>query len=309
MGKYFIKFSFIGTLYRGLQKHANKNILDIDSIQGAIETGLLTVLPKPVSKPRLYLTSRTDAGVHALHTFGQITLENKYNTLYDSEEIIRQLNRFFRTTSHFIRILECVPVVEEFDARRIIKSKTYIYRFMIAKKYGDQRIPISEMCHSYHLKSKTFDIERMKRGTQLFMGLKDFRTFAGQSYKLSNKQYVRYLNYLTIEKAQPLMHFDELSANFDYWHIVFNSKGFLFNQVRRITSALLGLGVGKITEKDINTMLQVPSVKSWDPRLLVAIPDGLHLVKVDYDIDELEKYTIKDKLEELNIDNCIQSVN
>ncbi|XP_043490397.1 tRNA pseudouridine synthase-like 1 isoform X2 [Polistes fuscatus] len=309
MGKYFIKFSFIGTLYRGLQKHANKNILDIDSVQGAIETGLLTIYPKPVSKPRLYLTSRTDAGVHALQTIGQITLENKYNKLYNSEEIIKQLNRFLRKTSHFIRILECVPVVEEFQAKNIIKSKTYIYRFMIAKKYGEQRLPISEMCHSFHLKSDTFDIERMKRGIKLFMGLKDFRTFASRSNKLLNRTYVRSLNSLTIEKAQPLMYFDELSTNFDYWHIVISSKGFLFNQVRRITSALLGLGTGKITEKDINTMLQVPSTKNWNTHLPVVVPHGLHLVKVDYDLNELEKYTIKDKLEELNIDSYIQSVN
>ncbi|XP_014615196.1 PREDICTED: tRNA pseudouridine synthase-like 1 isoform X2 [Polistes canadensis] len=283
MGKYFIKFSFIGTLYRGLQKHVNKNILDIDSVQGAIETALLTIHPKPVSKPRLYLTSRTDAGVHALQTIGQITLEN--------------------------RILECVPVVEEFQAKNIVKSKTYIYRFMIAKKYDEQRLPISEMCHSFHLKSYTFDIERMKEGTKLFMGLKDFRTFASQSNKCLNRNYVRSLNSLTIEKAQPLMYFDELSTNFNYWHVVISSKGFLFNQVRRITSALLGLGTGRITEKDINTMLQVPSTKNWNTHLPVVVPHGLHLVKVDYDLNELEKYTIKDKLKELNIDSSIQSVN
>ncbi|XP_015186276.1 PREDICTED: tRNA pseudouridine synthase-like 1 [Polistes dominula] len=309
MGKYFIKFSFIGTLYRGLQKHANKNILDIDSVQGAIETSLLTIHPKPVLKPRLHLTSRTDAGVHALYTVGQITLTNKYNTLYNPEEIIRQLNNFLRKTSHFIRILECVPVVEEFDAKKIITSKTYIYRFMIAKKYGEQRLPISEIYHTLHLKTETFDVERVKQGTQLFMGLKDFRTFASQSNKYSNRNYVRSLNSLTIEKAQPLMYFDELSNNFDYWHIVISSKGFLFNQVRRITSALLGLGTGKITEKDINTMLQVPSTKNWNSRLQVVIPYGLHLVKVDYDLDELEKYTIKDEIKELNIDRCMQSVN
>ncbi|KAI4494718.1 hypothetical protein M0804_000919 [Polistes exclamans] len=309
MGKYFIKFSFIGTLYRGLQKHVNKNILDIDSVQGAIETALLTIHPKPVSKPRLYLTSRTDAGVHALQTIGQITLENRYNKLYNPEEILRQLNRFFRKTSHFIRILECVPVVEEFQAKNIVKSKTYIYRFMIAKKYDEQRLPISEMCHSFHLKSDTFDIERMKGGLKLFMGLKDFRTFASQSNKCLNRNYVRSLNSLTIEKAQPLMYFDELSTNFNYWHVVISSKGFLFNQVRRITSALLGLGTGRITEKDINTMLQVPSTKNWNTQLSVVVPHGLHLVKVDYDLNELEKYTIKDKLKELNIDSCIESVN
>ncbi|KAL2733693.1 tRNA pseudouridine synthase-like 1 [Vespula squamosa] len=295
MGKYFLKFSFIGTLYRGLQKHSNRNILDSDSVQGAIETGLLTLYPKPVSKARLYLTSRTDSGVHVLYTIAHIILENKYNTLYNSEEIIKQLNRFFGKTSHFIRILECIPVVDEFCSKKIVNSKTYTYRFMIAKKYDEQRIPILETCHTYHLRSETFDIERIKQGTQLFMGLKDFRTFAGNSKKLTDVKYVRHLNTLTIEKAQPLMPFDELSTNFDYWHIVVSSKGFLYNQVRRIATALLGLGTGKINEKDINTMLQVPSNQNWNQHLKVLPPHGLHLVKVDYDLDKLEQFMIKDK--------------
>lgn len=80
-------------------------------------------------------------------------------------------------------------------------------------------------------RSETFDVERIKQGTQLFLGLKDFRTFAGNSKKLTNVKYVRNLNSLTVEKAQPLMPFDELSTNFDYWHIVVSSKGFLYNQV------------------------------------------------------------------------------
>ncbi|KAF7402250.1 hypothetical protein HZH66_004517 [Vespula vulgaris] len=273
MGKYFLKFSFIGTLYRGLQKHSNRNILDSDSVQGAIETGLLTLYPKPVSKARLYLTSRTDSGVHVLYTIAHIILENKYNTLYDSEVIIKQLNRFFIKTSHFIRILECIPVVDEFCSKKIVNSKTYTYRFMIAKKYDEQRVPILETCHTYHLRSKTFDIERMKQ----------------------DLKYVRKLNTLSIEEAQPLMPFDELSTNFDYWHIVVSSKGFLYNQVRRIATALLGLGTGKINEKDINTMLQVPSNQNWNQHLNVLPAHGLHLVKVDYDLDKLEQFMIENK--------------
>ncbi|KAF7405621.1 hypothetical protein HZH68_004990 [Vespula germanica] len=285
----------VATTIRGLQKHSNRNILDSDSVQGAIETGLLTLCPKPVSKARLYLTSRTDSGVHVLYTIAHIILENKYNTLYDSEVIIKQLNRFFTKTSHFIRILECIPVVDEFCSKKIVNSKTYTYRFMIAKKYDEQRVPILETCHTYHLRSKTFDIERIKQGTQLFMGLKDFRTFAGNSKKLTDLKYVRNLNTLSIEEAQPLMPFDELSTNFDYWHIVVSSKGFLYNQVRRIATALLGLGTGKINEKDINTMLQVPSNENWNQHLKVLPAHGLHLVKVDYDLDKLEQFMIENK--------------
>lgn len=79
-------------------------------------------------------------------------------------------------------------------------------------------------------------------------------------------------------------------------------------QVRRIATALIGLGTGNINDKDINTMLQVPSSQNWNQHLKVLPPHGLHLVKVDYDLDKLEKFTIKDKSNELNIDRCMHSI-
>ncbi|KAK2586765.1 hypothetical protein KPH14_011793 [Odynerus spinipes] len=301
MGKYLLKFSFIGTLYRGMQKHSNKNIIDTDSVQGAIEAALLTVIPKPVSRPKLYLTSRTDSGVHVLCSVAHTTLENNYNVPYDTDEIKKQLNRYFVRCSHFIRILECIPVIDDFNAKSIIKSKTYIYRFMRAKEYGEQRIPILESCHTFHLRSETFDIDRMKKATQLFMGLKDFRTFAAISKNDDRINYVRSLHSLNIEDAQPLMPFDELSKHFNYWNIIISSKGFVYNQVRRIVAALFSLGTGNTTERDINIMLQVPSHHNWNSSIHVVPAHALHLAKLEYDLDELNKYVISDEFQKLDV--------
>lgn len=61
MRRYFIKFSYLGTNYRGLQKNgiSSENILmlDTDTIQGAIETAFSTIIPRCVKWPRLTSSS------------------------------------------------------------------------------------------------------------------------------------------------------------------------------------------------------------------------------------------------------------
>lgn len=69
-------------------------------------------------------------------------------------------------------------------------------------------------------------------------------------------------------------------------------------QVRRMVGALIALGLGKITEKDITVMLQVPSHYNWNNCVMPVPPNGLHLLNVEYDPDELRSCTILEEQEE-----------
>lgn len=80
-------------------------------------------------------------------------------------------------------------------------------------------------------RSETFDPEKISRATQLFMGLKDFRTFCSNRKSDTPVRYVRNLNSLTFEKGSPLMPYDPLSENFDFWDFKCTAKGFLYKQV------------------------------------------------------------------------------
>lgn len=75
-----------------------------------------------------------------------------------------------------------------------------------------------------------FDIDRARRGIQLFMGTKDFTTFSARN-ETRQIRYVRSLQSFTLEEAQPLMPFDPLSENFTYWHFICSGRSFLYNQV------------------------------------------------------------------------------
>lgn len=146
--------------------------------------------------------------------------------------------------------------------------------------------------HLYSIRKPNFDIERVKHGIQLFEGLKDYTTFCADT-KNNSISYVRMLDKLTLEKSIPLLPFDPLSQNYEFWNFTFKSKGFLYNQVRRITASLISLGAGIITEKDITTMLQVPNHKNWLPHIFVAPAHGLYLANVEYCQNEIDEYTLK----------------
>ncbi|CAK9813118.1 tRNA pseudouridine synthase-like 1 [Anthophora quadrimaculata] len=299
MGRYFIRFSYFGTQYRGLQKNVFRNegiqIHDTDTIQGAVEAAFLKLSPKCINFPKMTSSSRTDVGVHSLCNSAHIDIENKYNKIYNPNQVLRVVNRYFRSCNHDIRLLEFIPVKENFHARSLAKSRTYIYRIVKSKYNDEHRLPLGEFKHSFQLKSENFDFERMKRATQLFVGVKDFTTFSARNVSEKPIRYVRNLNSLTIENVGPFMPHDPLSENYEYWHIICSSRAFLYNQVRRIVSTLLALGVGKITERDINIMLQVPGHHNWLPQILTVPGFGLYLANVEYCQEELDQYIIKYK--------------
>ena len=238
---------------------------------------------------------RTDAGVHALCNTAHVDLYNKHNYLYNPNLALIYMNRYFFKCKHDVRLLEFIPVTEDFHARFFAKSRTYVYRFMRAKDQNEHRIPISETSHAYHLRSDTFDIERLERATQLFMGTKDFRTFSTESITTKPVQYVRKLDAITVEKGQPLMSFDPLCQNFDFWNITFKARSFLYKQVRRMVAALINVGTGRLTERDINIMLQVPNHQNWDPRIHIVPAHGLYLANIEYSDEELDKCIIEFK--------------
>ncbi|XP_063972373.1 tRNA pseudouridine synthase-like 1 isoform X2 [Diachasmimorpha longicaudata] len=269
-------------------------LLDIDTIQGALETCLhATVIPKSLVKPLVYTSSRTDAGVHAINTTVHVNLDHPAGIIYDTDTIIRRSNLYFARCGHEIRLTKILPVTDEFHARRSAKSREYFYRFGVAKDCTENRIPISELGRSWHVRGEKIDIDALKRAIPLFMGKQNFETFAGKNRTNRTLNYVRTLSTLNVEEIPSLMPLDPLSQNFTFWQINVSSRSFLYNQVRRIVGTLIGIASGTITERDVKVMLQVPNNKNWNPSIPMAPPQGLYLKTVNYDEEEMQnKYII-----------------
>lgn len=65
-----------------------------------------------------------------------------------------------------------------------------------------------------------------------------------------------------------------------------------------MVGALIALGLGKITEKDITVMLQVPSHYNWHRAVTPVPPNGLHLMNLEYDLEELKRCTLPESTKE-----------
>lgn len=278
---------------RGLQRQSgNRDVLNVDCIQGAIEAAYSSVWPK-IIKDRFVASSRTDAGVHALFNSAHIELENKHGLFYEPETLKRFINRHLLRCRHEIRLLQCIPITDKFHARHNALSRTYYFRFAVPKNGATDRMaPISEINRSMTYRFHEFDVEKLQSGLKHFIGLHDFGTFSVEDKDNRKKIYRRRLYELTLEKATPLFPFDPCAENFDYWHIKFKGKSFVHNQIRRMVGALFALACGRITEKEIITMLQVPSKNSWCPQVSTVSGNGLYLVNIEYDQEELQKNTI-----------------
>ncbi|XP_046754103.1 tRNA pseudouridine synthase A [Diprion similis] len=293
MKRYLLYMNYIGTRFRGMQRQKS-----LRTIQGTIEEALAnSIEPRSLSEPLFQASSRTDSGVHALSTTAHIDLIHPENESYNPLYIQQTLNKTFAKNDDEIRITSCYQVSTDFHARHSARNRSYLYRLMVPKKQCYQALPISEMYRSFALlgKNVSFDVERVKSGIQLFVGPKDFQTFAGKimnKYQNNPIVYVRKLDYFTVEKGQPLIIDDPLSAQFDYWDFRCGAKSFLYNQIRRMVGTLISLGQGIITEKDIRCMLQVPSRRNWDSRVKVLPPYALYLCQVGYDPLDLKKNII-----------------
>lgn len=79
-------------------------------------------------KSDIKISSRTDAGVHAVSNTAHFDLESTSSNL--GLYIKECLNKHFIQNRHFIRILNCQQVSPDFIARHA-KSRTYLYRLAL----------------------------------------------------------------------------------------------------------------------------------------------------------------------------------
>nr|XP_022918176.1 tRNA pseudouridine synthase-like 1 isoform X2 [Onthophagus taurus] len=295
MRRYLINLSYIGTGFRGIQRQTpSVDIDDPTTIQGQIEMGLKLLKPSYMSS--CAVSSRTDAGVHALHTTLHVDLTRPNNEPYDPKTITIQLNKKFSKSFLPIRILSTYLVPNTFHCRREALSRTYMYRLCVIKYNGlirntlDKLIPIEEHNRAYFICCNDFDIDKAKDACKLFEGLHDFRTFMGRGSKQQNKITRKVVEKLDIidEGHRFYTNFswpnciNQNESDYKFYNIYCKGNAFVYNQVRRTVAALIAAAQGKVSTRDIKFMLEVPSHHSWDPRIKTVPAHGLYLCEVSY---------------------------
>lgn len=100
--------------------------------------------------------------------------------------------------------------------------------------------------YRYYLNNKNFDIEKVIFAATLFIGEHNFSNFARVE-----------------SKKDPVKKIENIIFNFEknFLIIDFYAENFLWNQIRRIISALIKIGIGKITYDQILNALNNPHIK------------------------------------------------
>jgi tRNA pseudouridine38-40 synthase len=163
-----------------------------------------------------------------------------FDTDAPAERILRSLNaQTVELVAHSIAEAET-----GYDPRRRATSRWYRY-------------------HYVHVRPETgIDVEMMREATSLFIGEHDFSAFA----KLDDRNPRRVVTDLTLESHSG--------------HLVLDVRGqsFLWNQVRRMASAISMVGAGEVAIEEIERALSSGEGSVFHP----VPPEGLFLMDVEF---------------------------
>jgi tRNA pseudouridine38-40 synthase len=245
VGRFFIEISYNGANYSGWQTQENAN-----SVQETLQEVAQKVLKQDVE---IVGSSRTDAGVHALHQVAQLDFEPTDSL----DQIIFKLNM---ALPNDIAVLGLYEVNRETNARFDAISRSY--RYVISRK----KDPFWTGRSLYHYGS--IDVDAMNQCVEIIKNSIDFQAFSKVKTKVNN------FNCTIIEakwRSQDHFLFFEITAN-----------RFLRGMVRGLVGTMLEVGKGKISVSDFSKILESKDRKKAGEN---APACGLYLVEVKYPVD------------------------
>lgn len=254
---YLFRIEFLGFRYHGWQKHSK-----LRSIQGMVDKTLLFILNNEDFKT--LGSGRTDAKVSA----DDFAFELFINQKIDIEFFLKEFNKNLPSD---IRAKSILEVDSSFNIIQSSKEKEYHYYFSFGEKSHPFNAPIIRDFGEY------LDIEIMKKGASIFKGIHNFRRYA--SKPTENTIFERKIIKSHIVENNNFT--GSLTPTNSFIYKV-KSKGFLTYQVRLMMGALVDLGKGKWSLKDLEDSL----TNSNEPQIRhIAPSSGLVLHKVTFDFD------------------------
>lgn len=232
-----------------------------------------------VDPVRFTISSRTDAGVHALSNAAHLDIQRRPGQSPFSPEVVaKALNTHLKHPA--IRVLKAFRVPNDFHARHAATSRTYQYRLATGCSWPNQ-LPVFEQNVCWALQTEYLDMAAMQEAAQHLLGTHDFSAFQSAGSPVTNT--VRTLRRVSVSPgpASPFV-LPEGSRRLQFWTLEFESQSFLYRQVRRMTAVLVAVGLGILAPTQVKVILE-----SQDPlgkyQARVAPARGLFLKSVLYD--------------------------
>ncbi|NXB49492.1 PUSL1 protein, partial [Leucopsar rothschildi] len=156
---------------------------------------------RPSSPIRFHISSRTDAGVHALANAAHLDMHRAPGRApFTGPQLAQALNHHLRPEP--ICILSAQRVPSTFHARFCAVSRTYIYRLLLGCAHPSQ-IPVFERDLCWAPPGGSLDIGAMREAAQFLLGTHDFSTFCSPGSEPRGA--VRTLQQLQLQPAPALL--------------------------------------------------------------------------------------------------------
>lgn len=247
--KFKLVIAYDGTNYSGWQ--VQKTGI---GVQQKVEEALAVIFPTP---KRLYSSSRTDTGVHAMGMVAHVEIPKVELRTMDARKVLLALNANLPSD---VKVMAAQKVSPDFHARFNACGKQY--RYFV---WNHSALNPLLRTQAWHV-PKDLDLAAMREAAKLFLGKHDFKSFAAnRDYEMECT--VRTMHRCEIKKKGPLLTF------------IIEGDGFLYKMCRGIAGTLVQLGQGKIAVADIKHIL---AAKDRRVAGMTAPAHGLVLWKVFY---------------------------
>jgi len=246
MPRYKLTIEYDGTPFAGWQIQADQT-----TVQGVLMAAVeaLTGEKTPVQG-----AGRTDAGVHARAQVAHVDLARDW----DADTVRDALNAHLRP--HPVAVLAAEKAAGDFNARTSALKRHYLYR--ILNRRADLTLDLGRAWRV----PRPLDTQAMHAAAQRLVGKRDFTTF--RSTECQAKSPLKTLDQLDVKRVG-----EEVS-------VLASARSFLHNQVRSMVGSLVMVGEGKWSADDLGQALAARDRAACGQ---VAPPDGLYLMKVDYE--------------------------
>ena len=234
--------------YDGTNYHGWASQPETATVQGTIEEVIEKLSGQPV---KVYGSSRTDAGVHALCQVANFRI----NSPVPTENFSNALNNLLPQD---ITIADVCEMPDDFDAISDTVEKRYDYLI--------NTTPIRPVLarNQWHRPGQ-LDIGKMHQAAQKLVGKKDFKSFASAADQRESS--VRTITLCQVEQEG------------DVIRISVAADGFLYNMVRNIVGTLVEVGRGRWEPDMIDTILEAKDRNAAGP---IAPASGLCLMEIFY---------------------------
>jgi tRNA pseudouridine38-40 synthase len=246
MPRYKLLIEYDGSPYVGWQRQTNGL-----AVQQVIETAIEAFCG---DETRIRGAGRTDTGVHAKGQVAHADLAKEWRA-----DVLRDaLNAYLRPQP--VAILAAERVSEAFDARFSAVRRHYLY------KISNRRSPLTFESGLSWLVKRKLDSAAMHEAAQKLLGWHDFSTFRASECQADSP-------------LRTLEQFDVTRIGEEI-HIRAAARSFLHSQVRSMVGSLEHVGAGKWSVQDMLAALEAKDRRRCG---MVAPPEGLYLMKVDYE--------------------------